>query len=166
LKGLPALGITKGCSHRIAVTALARRSHAEIARIQGALRLLDCRPGPIDGVIGSLTRTAICHVHGTLLRRIGVFYIGPALSVGLLHLRGQTLHEQDFKDENGSERGYGLTVRMPDNAAFLAGGFVVGGEPIPGGQWGVNLHLLPGIWNDFRHLYLDVALVVTVKVWD
>jgi hypothetical protein len=38
---------------------LAMRSRAEIASIQGALKLLDYHPGPIDGVIGTLTRTAI-----------------------------------------------------------------------------------------------------------
>ena len=38
---------------------LALRSRAEIASIQGALKLLNCHPGPIDGVIGSLTRAAI-----------------------------------------------------------------------------------------------------------
>lgn len=36
-----------------------RRSPAEIASIQGALKLLGCHPGPVDGVLGRLTRTAI-----------------------------------------------------------------------------------------------------------
>jgi hypothetical protein len=49
----------RGKAARSTYRPLARRSRAEIASIQGALKLLDCHPGPVDGVIGSLTRTAI-----------------------------------------------------------------------------------------------------------
>jgi hypothetical protein len=119
--------------------------------------------GPIDATAGFFGGVEL---HGALLRRMGAVYLGPALSLGFLHLNDQTLHEDAFEHEDGFDHGNHRTVQVPHDAAFFAGGFVLGGEPVPDGQVGLNLHFMPGVWNDFRHLYLDLALVVTIKLWD
>jgi hypothetical protein len=119
-------------------------------------------PGPIDTSAGYLGGV---EVQGSMLRRIGVMYLGPVLSLGLLHLHDQTLHEQDFKDERDGDA-FHSTVRVPSNASFLAGGVVLGSELTPSGQVGFNIRLTPGVWNDFHHFYLDFAFALTVKLWD
>jgi hypothetical protein len=55
---------------------------------------------------------------------------------------------------------------VPRHTAQLAAGFVLGGELTPGGLVGFNVHFTPGVWDDFRHLYLDVGLAMTIKLWD
>lgn len=120
-------------------------------------------PRPIDTTAGFFGGVEL---HGALLRRMGSVYLGPALSLGFLHLNEQTLYEADFAHDDGFYHSDFGRVQVPHDAAFLAAGFVLGGEPAPGGQVGLNLHLMPGIWNDFHHLYMDLALVVTIKLWD
>lgn len=117
-------------------------------------------PGPIDTSAGYL---AGAELRAAYLRRMRAFYVGPALSLGLLHLRGRTLREEDFRERDESS---GHTVHVPHDAAWLAGGVMFGAELTPSGGIGLNCQIMPGIWNDFRHLYGDVSLVLTVKLWD
>ncbi|HEX6243576.1 MAG TPA: hypothetical protein VFZ61_21835 [Polyangiales bacterium] len=43
---------------------------------------------------------------------------------------------------------------------------VLGAEPVPRAPVSINVHITPGVWNDFRHMYMSVALDVSVKLWD
>lgn len=117
-------------------------------------------PGPIDASAGYLGGVA---ARTAVLRRMRVMYFGGTLALGFVHLTKRTLHEQDFDD---STHDFDKTVRVPRDAAYFAAGFVLGGELSPGGRVGFNVHLTPGAWNDFRHLYMEAAFVVSVKLWD
>lgn len=105
-------------------------------------------------------------LHGELLVHPGRAYVGPALSVGVLRMRGRTLREEDYAREpedhyiNGLDRAH-----VPDLGAYVAGGMTFGVESPQAGM-AVGLRLLMGVWNDLKHPYLQVALNVTIGVWD
>ena len=121
-------------------------------------------PGPIDASTDFLGGVEL---RAAMLARFHNVYIGPALALGLLGLQRQTLHEADFPGEGGDyDHGFSATVRVPSAAAFMAAGLMVGGEPAPRGPVSFNLHMTPGVWNDFRHFYFSIALDVSVKLWD
>lgn len=116
--------------------------------------------GPISASAGYLGGV---EAQLSLLFRIRSVFIGPTFSLGYFHLRAQTLQERDFDDTIDNDS---YTVAVPGDSAFLAAGLIGGWELTPGGQVGINLHITPGVWNDFAHLYLNLALNLSVKLWD
>jgi hypothetical protein len=118
--------------------------------------------GPIDASAGYVGGAEL---RVAMLWRLNTMYVGPALALGFLHLQERTLHAADFASES-DDAFDDTTLHIPANAAFAALGVIIGGEPIPRGPFSINLHFTPGIWDDMRHLYLSVALELSIKLWD
>jgi hypothetical protein len=105
-------------------------------------------------------------LHTALLVRPNAFYVGPALSVGLLRFSPRTLHEQDYPGFSPESAINPDTVHIPKLGAYVAGGVAVGRESTPDGRVAVGLRFLIGAWNEFHHPYLQLALNATIKLWD
>jgi hypothetical protein len=103
-------------------------------------------------------------LHTELLVHPDAFYMGPALSVGWLHMSERTLHEEDYRGyDEGSDPD---VVHIPHDAAYLAAGVAVGFAARTDSGVAVGIRALGGVWNELRHLYLQLALNVAVRVWD
>jgi hypothetical protein len=118
-----------------------------------------------------LIETSAGYVGGVELRtawlwRLRAVYVGPAVALGYLHLRESTLDAADFATAVDDAVHDETTLHIPANAPFLGLGVVLGGEPIPRGPYSINVHFTPGAWGDMRHLYLSVALELSIKLWD
>jgi hypothetical protein len=85
-------------------------------------------------------------------------------SAGYLHLRRETLDELDFPSEDPPSEP--IVLKVPGHASFAAFGLALGGELMETGRVSAAVRVMGGPWNDMRHVYLQLSLLVSVLCWD